>query len=709
VKQVAQRLRDGAVRVVDAPEPSLDEWSVLVRTQASLLSAGTERTKVETARESLVGKARRRPDLAREVLEKARRDGIGETVAAVRARLDALSPLGYCAAGVAERVGDRVREIRPGMPVACGGEEAAHASLVAVPANLCVPVPDGVTCESAAFTTLGSIALHAFRQSGARLGERVAVVGMGLVGQLAARLARAAGCEVLGVDLDEWRLEVADEAGALDLARLRTSVGDVLGTWDAVLVTAAAPSADPVSLATDLARSRGRIVIVGDVRLELDRRRFYDKELDLRLSRSYGPGRYDREYEQRGLDYPLEYVRWTERRNMGAFLELLRRGAVSVEDLITHRLPIDEAEQAFELLTGDERSLAILILYPEAPQPSSAEPPAGREEARRPWAPGNRAAFIGAGSFAQRVLIPAARRAGLELRSVATSSGLTAADIAERFAFGAAATVDEILGDPDLSAVLVATRHDRHAELALRALRAGKATFVEKPLCVDEAELRSIEAEAARDGAPPLMVGFNRRYAPLTVVLRRFLEAGEGTTNVLVRVNAGPLAPDHWLNDPVEGGGRLVGEGCHFLDLLSHLVGAPPVAVSAQAAPPDGEVLRAAQEFAVAVRFDDGSLATLLYGTAGSRSVHKEFVEAHRGNRSARLDDFSSLDLRVGNRRRTERSRGRDKGHAAELELFARAARGEASPDTEADLASMRLTFAAVRSLLSGHEEPVAT
>ncbi len=327
MKQLAQRMRDGALRVVDVPTPQLDDWKVLVRTEASLVSAGTERAKVEVARESLLGKARRRPDQVQQVLEKVRTEGIGATIDAVRSRLETLSPLGYCAAGRVECVGRHVRDVRPGELVACGGDGAGHAEVLAVPGNLCVSVPDGVDPMAAAFTTLGSIALHGFRQADLKLGERVAVVGMGLVGQLAARIAHAAGCEVIGIDLEEWRLEAAERAGVLHMSRQRGSVAtEDLNTCDAVLVTAAAPaSSDPVSLATDLARERGRIVVVGDVLLELDRRRLYAKELELRLARSYGPGRYDREYEERGLDYPVAYIRWTERRNNGSVPSVARR------------------------------------------------------------------------------------------------------------------------------------------------------------------------------------------------------------------------------------------------------------------------------------------------------------------------------------------------------------------------------------------------
>lgn len=705
MKQVAQRMKDGQLRTLEVPVPELGPYQALVLTEASLISAGTERAKVTVARESLVGKARSRPDQVKKVLEKVQRDGLRSTFEAVRIQLEELSPLGYCAAGRVVRVGERVHGVRPGDLVACGSEAAAHAEVLAVPQHLCVLVPAGVPAGQACFATLGSIALHGFRQADLRLRERVAIVGLGLVGQLTARLAKAAGCEVLGIDLDPWRLEVARAAGCIDAGLLRGDVGrGELDRWDAVIVTAAAPSADPASLATDLARDRGRLVIVGDVKLELDRSRFYEKELELRLARSYGPGRHDVEYEQRGLDYPLPYVRWTENRNMRAFLDLVADGSVALDDLVTHTFPIDEATRAFDLLADRAaRSLAIVLHYPgdAAALPELA---VGSLATDQRFTPGAAVGFLGAGSFAQRYLIPLAKQAGLRLDRVASGSGLSAASAAERFAFArGAATGAELLADPAINAVVIATRHDRHGPLVLDALRAGKATFVEKPLCLTADELAAIAQAVAVPDAPPLLVGFNRRYAPLFVALQRHLDgAAPGPVNAAIRVNAGALPADHWLNDPVEGGGRLLGEGCHFLDLLCRLADSAPVAVSAQGTSRTDEPV---QDVAVSVRFADGSLGTLLYGTAGAAAAGKELVEAHRGDRSGRLDDFGRLDLWGGGKPRHERSRSRDKGHAAEVAHFARVARGEdAKPDPAGYLVAMRVTFAALEALATGAE-----
>jgi predicted dehydrogenase/NADPH:quinone reductase-like Zn-dependent oxidoreductase len=711
MKQVAQRMRDGRMNIAEVPPPTLGETDVLVRAHASIVSAGTERAKVGAARDSLVGKARRRPDEARKVLDKVRRDGLGETIAEVRNRLDALAPLGYCLAGRVVSVGRLVRDIAPGDLVACGGDTANHAEVVAVPSNLVARVPREVSIESAAFTTLGSIALHGFRQAEAVIGERVAVVGMGLVGLLSARIARAAGCHVVGIDLDPGRLALARETGSVTEAYTRSSLAEtVLGRCDAVLVTAAAPqSSDPARLAVELLRDRGRIVVVGDVKLDLERRTLYEKEIELRLARSYGPGRYDKEYEERGLDYPIGYVRWTERRNMDAVLAMIARNDLVVADLISHRFPIDDAVAAFDLLADrTQESLAVLITYDHS-DGANTEAVASAEPSRRARRVGANVGFIGAGNFAQRHLIPLARKHGLVPYCVATSSGLTAASVAERFEFsGGARTVDQILADDDVSAVVVATRHDRHAELVLAALRAGKAVFCEKPLCLSTDELDAIEAEASRPGAPPLMVGFNRRHAPLVSALETALPAA-GPAQALIRVNAGRLADDHWLNDPHEGGGRLVGEGCHFFDLLVHLVGAAPTHVAVQGHAAHGLVAQSASDFVAAVRFENGSVGTILYGSSGSRRLGKEYIELHRGSRSAQIDDFARLTVWADGRPSTTRSRARDKGIAAEVALFSGVVTDDRLPPAlETYLLSMRLTLAARRSLETGREESVA-
>jgi predicted dehydrogenase/threonine dehydrogenase-like Zn-dependent dehydrogenase len=700
MKQVSQRMGDGSLDVVDVATPVLTPDTVLISIRASLLSAGTERAKVRTARQSLVGKARSRPDQVAKVLEAARRDGVAETVRNVRSRLGAPEGLGYSAAGVVLEVGARVVDIAPGDHVACGGAGAMHAKVDRVPGNLCVRMPAGLSFESAAFATLGSIAMHGVRQADVRLGERVAVIGLGLVGQLAGQILRAAGCTVVGIDLDDALVRHAVEHGAADAAFTRgeldgPSLPSAAADCDAVIITAATSSADPVQLAARLARDRGRVVVVGDVGMDVPRGLYYDKELDLRLSRSYGPGRYDREYEERGLDYPIGYVRWTERRNMGAFLDLVATRKVDVSSLITGRVDIDDAAEAYErLATTDASPLAIILGYP------------GTHAVRRP-APvptqgttGRSVGVIGAGSFAERVMVPGLASAGFSLSAVASASGLSADHVAGRFGFARSVSPPELLQDPAIDVVAIATRHSSHSELALEALRASKAVFVEKPPALDFDELDALE-EAVLAG-PPLVVGFNRRYAPQAVALRDHIGREGRPVTLLYRINAGRLPDDHWNNDVHEGGGRLVGEGCHFVDFACWFARALPRRVSCLVRPEPGRPLGAAQSFTVTLEFPDGSLATIVYEAGGAPGLAKEYVEAHSGGRSAVLDDFKVLTLYEGRRGRRQRGANRGKGHKEQFAALEATLSGEAAPPVPSHLETMRVTLVAARSAETG-------
>jgi predicted dehydrogenase len=699
MKQVSQRLRDGGIEVLDVPLPALSAEGVLVDVRASLLSAGTERNKVVTARKSLVGKARARPDHVRQVVDKARRDGVRSTFDAVRMRLDQPAPLGYSAAGVVMSVGSRVQGLAPGDRVACGGGGyAVHAEVVHVPGNLCVRLPEEVTFEQGAFATVASVALHGVRQADVRLGERVAVIGLGLVGQIAGQLLRAAGCEVVGVDLSEELVERARRIGSVDQAIPRSglpadAVPAAARDCDAVIITAATTSDDPVHLAALLCRDRGRVVIVGDVGMNVPRAAFYEKEIELRLSRSYGPGRYDRAYEERGLDYPIGYVRWTERRNMEAFVRLVAAGKLDVDALVSERSAIEDAPSAYDkLVDGDTSPLGILLTYEETAAPAPRTAPATGGANRRV------VALIGAGSYAQRILAPGLKDAGFSLSSVASASGLSARAAADRFGFRRAASVEEALTDPDAGLVVIATRHASHAALSVAALRAGKAVFVEKPPCLDATELGELRA-AMTDSGQPLIVGYNRRHAPLARAFRDHVREARLPFQLLYRINAEPLPGQHWLNDLEDGGGRLLGEGCHFVDFACWVAGAAPERGSCVAAPEHGLPLAAAQRFSITLEFPDRSLATISYGT-GTAGVGKEHVEAHAGNRSAVLDDYRALTTYVGRRRQTRRTRTQDKGHAAQFAaLPARLAPG-AEPDPVSHLDTMEATLAALESAL---------
>jgi predicted dehydrogenase/NADPH:quinone reductase-like Zn-dependent oxidoreductase len=601
-------------------------------------------------------------------------------------------------------IGAGVTGIAPGDRVACGGGGwANHAELIAVPQNLVAPVPGGVALEDAAYATVGAIALHGVRQSEAGLGDCVGVVGLGLVGQLAVRLLQATGCSVVGIDLDDAAVELAQAVGAVALTRsdprLEEAVREVtrgLGL-DSVLLCASSASADPLELAVSLARDRARIVVVGETTIAVDRGRMYEKEIELRMSRSYGAGRYDRDYEERGRDLPAGYVRWTEQRNMQAFLDLVAAGRIAPSQLTTHRFPVDEAAAAYRALTGPadgRRPFGILLEYAGQATALPVRVTSPRASARAPGV-----ALVGAGSFARSTLIPALRDAGADLVAVASGGGLTAADVAARLGFArSAGSIDELLDDPSVGAVVIATRHAGHAALAAQALRAGKAVLVEKPLALSVDELQEVEA-ALTEGSV-LMVGFNRRFAPLVELLEAELASRDDLV-LSLRVNAGPLADDHWLHDPDEGGGRLLGEGCHFVDLLATIAGSLPVSAQAFAVPQRGRPLVCSDSFSAQIRFTR-AVGTLVYTGGGDPQLPKERLEVFGGGVAAVLDDFRRLTIHRGGRRRAWKS-AQDKGHRAEVARFLAAARGETAPPAVASyLSSTRLTLALAESLRAG-------
>ena len=699
MKQVLQSYRTGELTVADVPAPGLEPGCLLVLTAASLVSAGTDRGTLELAQKSLLGKARERPDLVRKVLDRLARDGLLATGKAVLGKLDQPIPLGYSCAGEVVAVGEGVEGFAVGDRVACAGAKVAnHAELNLVPASLCARVPEAVDDETAAFVTLGAVALHGLRQAQPTLGETFAVIGLGLVGQLAVQLLKANGCAVLGVDLDSVKIELARRLGA-DAAVLRG--GDVAGAAraltagrgvDGVLICAATPSSDPIALAGELCRDRARVVAVGAVGMEVPRRPWFDKELTLLQSRSYGPGRYDPAYEERGQDYPLGYVRWTEGRNLEAFLALCAKGLVRTAPLVTHRFPIEQADLAYQVVAR-ERPVAVLLTYPRVARPARTvqlSPPTPRSGAVR-------VAVLGAGAFAAGTLVPQLAAAGARLVGIASARGASARHLATRFGFERATTdADELVRDPDLDAVYILTRHSQHAAQAVRALAAGKHVFVEKPPALDEAGLAAL-LTAARASGRLLVPGYNRRFAPLALELRQHFAARRSPLVMQVRVNAGPLPEDHWLRDPREGG-RLVGEACHFVDLCAWLCGALPVSVYA---------LGTGDDFALTLRFGDGSIATIAYLASSDASAGKERVEVLGDGAWGLLDDFRRLELRRGGARTAARGRLQDKGHRAETAAFLAAVQaGGPSPISLDELAATsRATFAALESLRSG--EPV--
>jgi predicted dehydrogenase/threonine dehydrogenase-like Zn-dependent dehydrogenase len=708
MRQIARRLKDGSLDLVEVPDPAPGPGAVSVRVEASVLSAGTERATLDVARKGLIAKARARPDQARQVVERMRQDGVRSTMNLVRQRLEELGPLGYSAAGVVVEAGSETRGLSPGDRVAiAGGGFASHAELDVVPSLLCAKVPDGVSAEDAAFATLGAIAMNGFRRADVGVGSTVAVIGLGLIGQLAVRIARAAGCRVLGVDLSPELVELARTSGAEAAVRSELNEGS---RWDssadAVLVCAATDSNDPALLAASLARDRGSVVIVGDVRMDLPRAPFYDKELDLRLSRSYGPGRYDPNYELHGLDYPIGHVRWTEQRNMEAFLGLVAQRKVLPSELVTHRFAFSEAERAFELLQSGTRVVGVVLQYSRngaAERPRIERPQARASAAARGSRP--RVGVIGAGSFATGTLIPGLREAGFELVAIASASGLSAESARRQFGFAAAhATADALIDRDDLDLVAIATRHDSHAELTARALEAGMATYVEKPLALDGEELGRVRVAQQSTGAP-LVVGFNRRFAPLAVELRQL----PGPRLMAYRVNAGPLPGDHWTNDLARGGGRLKGEGCHFIDFLCDQAGADPVSVTARGFPSrPGLPLVATDNFSVEVAFRDGGVGTVHYAADAPVGPGKERFETSSPGVYAELEDYRRGRIWRGRHRSSLGGRRQDKGFAAQFRSLADVARRAAEPPPpEGYWLSTLTTLAAARSLESGRPETV--
>jgi len=692
---------------MDVPAPQLLPGCVLVRIAASLVSAGTERAAYEFASKNLLQKARARPDLVREVIGKIRRDGVFSAVESVRSRLDQPNVLGYSSSGVVTRVGDGVADLSVGDRVACAGAAyAVHAEFACVPRLLAAKIPpeSSVSFEEAAFGAVGAVALHGIRTAGVKLGDVVAVIGLGLLGQLTVQMMKAAGCRVLGMDIVPERCELALRMGADAVSVSGEGLRDLClqhssgNGADAVLITAETASSDPVNLAGEVARDRGIVVAIGTVGLDIQRKFYYEKELDFRISRSYGPGRYDSAYEQKGRDYPIGYVRWTENRNMEAFLQFLSEGKLNVKSLITHNFPIERAPAAYDLITGEvpERFLGVLITYPERAEESRALQLVERktvvvrrtEESRRAESRGEesvRVGVLGAGAFAMGTLLPALKRiAAADLMGVCAASGSHARRGAEKFGFHYCTTDEQrILDDPEVNTVVIATRHHLHATQVLAAINTGKHIFCEKPLCLSEIELAEI-VHAYRNQTsghnPVLMVGFNRRFAPMAVRMKEFLAESSEPLAMHYRVNAGFLAPEHWVNDPEQGGGRILGEVCHFVDFLSFLAGTPPVVVQTRSL----DNLRGGSndDVIVSLQFPNGSQGTISYMTGGDRTYSKERLEVFGGGAVAVLEDFRLLELVRHGRKQRFRSRFRqDKGHRAELEALAAAVRtGSESP-----------------------------
>lgn len=684
MKAVTQNLKSGKMQVQEIPPPSLRAEGVLVRVRRSLISLGTERAVIELANKGMVGKARQRPDLVQKVLNKARQEGLWNTFKVVRNLMDSPIPLGYSCAGEVLAVGEEAMEFATGDRVACAGLNFAnHAEIDYVPRNLAVKLPAGVAYDAACFVTVGAIAMQGVRLANLQLGDKVVVMGLGLVGQIAAQLLRCAGGTVIATDLDPSKVELAARLGAhhaVSDGQLNAVVAQVCSGYgaDAVVVCAATKSSDPLRRAGSLSRLKGRVVVVGDVGMEIERRAFFEKEIELVVSRSYGPGRYDPAYEVRGIDYPFAYVRWTEQRNMQSFLDLVARDNVDVAPLITHRFAIADAEAAYRVVTSevDERAIAMLLEYdgPAELPTRVALPTAKPSKLERPI----RLGVIGAGQFAKAVLLPAlAANKHLQIHAVSTASGLTARDVGQRYgAKFCTSNAAEVIADPEIGAILIATRHDQHGPLTAQAIGAGKAVFVEKPLAITLDSLLQVQAAIAASASPRLLVGYNRRFSPLAVQCKAFFSARVEPLFITYRVNAGAFPADNWVFDPKEGGGRILGEVCHFVDFICYLTGARPQRIFAEALPANGPRTLMRDSVSITLRMTDGSIGTIHYLANGDPSVPKEYVEVFCGQRTAILNNYRSLSLHQRNKSATHRLVNQAKGHSEEIEAFVNAVSG---------------------------------
>jgi len=672
MRALLEDMKSGQIAVYDVPAPELQEGGILVRTAFSAISSGTEKASVEAGRKSLLGKAMARPDLVKQVMEYARSNGLAAARQKVQARLETLSALGYSCSGVVLEAGAAVSGFQPGDRVACAGTGyACHCEINFVPANLAVRVPDHVGLEAAALTTIGAIAVQGVRQANVTFGETVAVIGVGLVGVLAIQVLRAAGCRVIAIDLSSERAAQATSFGAhLGLSTNDPGLEGAVASFsrygvDAALITAATRSADPLELAAKLLRDRGRISVIGDVGMGVSRSNMYRKEISLAMSRSYGPGRYDPRYEEGGQDYPIGFVRWTEKRNMEAFLDLLSSGALHVEPLLAHHFPVEEGAKAYAAVEAGAYTGIIEYRAAGDVRPSL---PAHTVQPRQKDA--LRVGCIGAGGFARGIIFPHLRSAaGVLLESVATSTGAAAASARTGFGFSAAQSPSELLDNPNLDAVFILTRHNSHAAYVKSGLDRGKSVFVEKPLAVDREQLEMVRTAyvqaLAENRAPFLMVGFNRRFSPLTEKLKNFFARRAEPMLVHIRCNAGFIPRDSWVQDP-EHGGRIVGELCHFVDWARAVVGCEMRSLTAAALPDAGRYN--GDNLTVTIRFEDGSVANLVYVANGDKAVAKEYFEVFCGGSIARMDDFKVLSLSRGGKIETSK-RGQDKGHRREMEL----------------------------------------
>lgn len=709
MKQVIQNFKSGELYVDDVPLPSISKGMVLVENKFSLISAGTERGTVKVGKASLLGKAKQRPDLVAQVLQNVKKEGLKATLDKVKTKLDSLKALGYSTAGVVSASMDTRNLFQPGDRVACAGQDfASHSEMVSIPQNLVAKIPDNVSFEDASYTTLGAIALQGVRQADPKLGDNVCVIGLGLLGQITTQLLKANGCNVFGIDLSERLVHLAKEISA-DEAMLRNNP-NLISTidhftngygFDSVIITAAAPSNDPIELSAEIARKKGKVIVVGAVKMDIPRDpHFYRKELDLRLSCSYGPGRYDVNYEDNGQDYPYAYVRWTEQRNMEAFLKLISDGAINLKPLTSHIFDIVDATKAYDIVLGkvEEPSIGILLKYADT---DNSKFNSNIRINTNPISNIN-IGFIGAGSFAQSYLIPHTKSAGASLDTVVTSRGITSKNVAQKFGFNkSSSAAKDILENKGINTVFIATPHNSHAKYVINALKSNKHVFVEKPLAMNEEELEQVET-AYKESQNHLLVGFNRRFAEVSKTIKASFEGLKEPVFVNIRVNAGFIPKEHWTQNPEIGGGRIIGEMCHFIDLMQFFTDSEPIKVYAECINTANEKTKADDNISVVVKFNNGSVGNLVYLANGDKSLPKELIEVFGGGTVGRIHDFRYGEIH--NKNKTTKIKSPSKGHKQEVVAFIDALNNEkASPISFNSIRLTTLTtFKIIDSLNSG-------
>ncbi len=713
MKQVVLNLKDGDLTVEDVPIPTLKGSGVLVRNHYSVISAGTESGLVDLADKSLIGKAKARPDLAMKVINKAKQDGPISAFQQAMGRLEKREPLGYSSAGTVIAVSEDISEIKVGERVACAGAGYAnHADVAFVPKNLCVKVPDNVDFKNACFTTVGSIALQGVRNADLRVGENVVVVGLGLIGLITVQILKASGCRVFGIDLDEAKVKLAKELGAdVALSRSTPNIEESVRQFsrgigaDVTIIAAATKSNDPVDFAGKITRERGKVVIVGLVGMDIPREEYYNKEIELRVSRSYGPGRYDRSYEEFGRDYPPPYVRWTENRNMQAFQDLLSMQKISMDPIISHEFSIEEAPDAYDIIEQRKPYLGIVLKYntekeiedkivlktPESkPSGSGATPVVG---------------VIGAGIFATSILLPNLSKIdGIKLKGLSAASGISCESVAKKYGFEyCTSDYHKIMEDSEINCVSIVTRNSLHAPLVIEALKHGKNVLVEKPLALTEEELEAVR-DAWKEHGGLVMVGFNRRYSELGTKLRDFFKKRSQPMVALYRVNAESIPKDHWIYDNFEGGSRIITECCHFIDFLQFIIGSSPTEVYARKIEPETKSLEDNENVSITISFEDGSIGTIIYTTHGDSSLSKERAEFFADGMAGVITDFKHLELvKSGKKEKIAKRMVTEKGHKNEFEKFFEMVKKVSSEyDFEANVLTTMATLKAVESVQNG-------